>query len=226
MIIQEFGGNWSCERCLLGLPYLCLRFCALGMRGFVPQVLWACTQPQSRWKAGQVTLPNLVARNMGTSPFCAKMWMRTSDTVSHVLPLTVNVVQIEEPPEAHDLVWQALSAAEQLKWGRSHLTSLSEQDNELFSQAQNNRTGNVLRSPNRGMWDLMLGECTEDVSAALTVLLELAAVLRYHLPAGQLLQCWRSYFLSSSLCSSGTFQDFLLAEGASPGRSYSSSLAR
>lgn len=52
------------------------------------------------------------------------------------------------------------------------------------------------------------------------------------------LQCWgitylqggccsvgRSYFLSSSLYSSGMFQDFLLAEGASPGHSSSSSLA-
>lgn len=32
--------------------------------------------------------------------FCVKVWMRTSDIVSHVLPLIVNVVQTEELPKS------------------------------------------------------------------------------------------------------------------------------
>lgn len=70
MIIQEFGDNSSCNRCLVMLPYFCLHFCALGMKGFVFQALQACFQPQSRWRTGQVTFPRLLAANIWAQALC------------------------------------------------------------------------------------------------------------------------------------------------------------
>jgi len=112
---------------------------------------------------------------MGTSPLLSRCeW--TSATVSLVLPLTVEVIHVEEPPKARALVWQALWAVEQLERGRSPPTSLSEQDNQLFSEEKKNRTKNVLRSQNGSVGlALASGERTDAVSAAVTVLGELPA---------------------------------------------------
>lgn len=65
MIIEEFGTNGACKGCFWVLPYLCLI-----LRGqewterLTPQVVQAYTEPQSRWKAGQVSPPSLVAKDV------------------------------------------------------------------------------------------------------------------------------------------------------------------
>lgn len=139
MIIQEFGDNSSCSRCLVILPSLCLRFCALGI----------FPSSQSRWKTGQVTFPKCSScKGMDKQALC-ETWVRTAPPASPVLPLLPGVSQRGELPKAQDLVCQAPSAAGQLQPGRIHLTSSPEQDHGLFSSAKR-----PLRSQSREMWKL------------------------------------------------------------------------
>lgn len=150
MIIQEFGDNWSRNRCLVILPYFCLHFCALGMKGFVlPNSPSMCSTPKQVEDWANELCRASGYKRMDTSPLWVEMWMRTAPTVSRVLPLAMDVSQREEPPKAQDLVCQALSVAQQLRQGRSNLISLPEQDNEMFSLAKI-----PLRSQNRDMGNL------------------------------------------------------------------------
>lgn len=189
MIIQEFGDNSSCSKCFVKFFHPCVFILCF-------YVLWEWKNFSKFSKHG--LNPKAGGRlnkwpylffhyTHGHEPFVS--W-DVDENCTSSLSSSSGCIPEKGLPKAQDLLCQALSAAGQSQWGRNHLTSSPEQDNDVFSSAKQ-----ASRSQSRGMWKLP--QCSGH-----TLELSLQSWQWHwgHNPAGWLLLSSRSFVLSNSLC--------------------------